>query len=185
MHDVNAYGAPKPATVELIRSEIARNEGATSRSGDVIIGYRTWRAVQPDAYAARMRGVRSDVRDLTRLYSAHERVRWQPGEPMTGDVDDRLPVAPLGIHAYAEAGRELLSEMALLAQRGYRDAVLGGYDIVVGTVSLWGKSVIYAKGYRAQLGYPLDLCYTTSKDPELLQRLARTYGCNLWTPANS
>jgi hypothetical protein len=180
----DAEGAPSVSTVERIRSRIARANGeATIRtSAEVIVGYRVWRAVRYDTYTLRINGIRSDVREYTRLYSAHQRVQWVPGEPMKGTVDELLPMAQLGVHAYAQAGRDLLDEMTHFAKRRYWDAVLGGYDVVVGTVSLWGKSAICAKGYRSERGYPLDLCYTTSKDPTLLQRLARLYGCNVWTP---
>jgi hypothetical protein len=141
----------------------ARQHDQTRKRSEVVLGYRVWRVSSIDVEPA----------PVPRLVSLHLDRLWVPGEPMRGKIDLDHPARMLGVHAYAESGEEILGELRMMRH---------GCTLVVGTVSLWGRVIILQKGYRAEMAYPRDLCWTNSDDPGLLQELARTYGCGVWRP---
>jgi hypothetical protein len=93
---------------------------------------------------------------------------WNPGEPMTGDVDSGY-----GVYTWKSAA-EL---------RGY---IYGEYrpwfqafwstELALGRVALWGRVVEHELGYRAEFGKILsldDLVYATPPDHEAKAALLR------------
>jgi hypothetical protein len=152
---------------ELLRStdKSVRIPSSTMRAE--IVAYRVWRVFWEDSAG----GSAAEPR----MGSAHYgRIVWESGLPMVGEIDTERPQRRTGIHAYSDATHMIAGSIAPCLQ--------APGVIVVGTVSLWGKVIVYERGYRAQFAYPRKLCWTNG-DPKLLHQLAAIYGCELHAPA--
>lgn len=112
-----------------------------------IVGYRAWR-----------------VRD-GKLQGVHYPVLWEPGHPLAAhcgslkDHDSPGEGCTCGIHAARD-------------EEGLRLNYLFGLPDVWGSVALWGRVVVHARGYRAEFGYPLALHVAD----ESLARTMEAYG---------
>jgi hypothetical protein len=152
---------------ELLRSADKNLALPKSSLREEIVAYRVWRVFW------HRRDAESPAE--ARLGSAHyDRIPWEPGVPMTGDVDSARPQRRTGVNAYSDKTKMIAGSVAPCVQ--------GMELIVAGTVSLWGTVIVYEHGYRAQFAYPRQLCWTNGS-PSLLQDLASTYGCEVYAPS--
>jgi hypothetical protein len=177
--DPTAYGHPADSTSDGAGG--ADSDGAavnnTGRAPRLRAGIDARRAVKSDAervipYA----GIR--IGELTgyrvwwiiegALCSLGHRRLWQPGEVISGDVDDTIRLNGNiwgGVYSFASAEKReevLLNEMqdrivgtTRMAGLGISFAMLGpaheAQAFVTGTIKMWGEVVEHEYGYRAQL----------------------------------
>lgn len=152
---------------ELLRSADKNLALPKSTLREAIVGYRVWRVFWDRR--------ESDSPTEPRLGSAHyDEIAWEPGVPMSGDVDAARPQRRTGVNAYSDKAKMIAGSIAPCVQ--------GMELIVAGTVSLWGTVIVYEHGYRAQFAYPRQLCWTNGS-PSLLQDLAAIYGCEVYVPS--
>jgi hypothetical protein len=150
----------------LLRSADKNLRLPASKLGEEIVAYRVWRVFWESGDC--------EQAAQPRLGSAHYgKIPWEPGVPMTADIDATRPQRRTGIHAYSDKPNMIVSSVAPCLQ--------SAEYIVAGTVSLWGTVIVYEHGYRAQFAYPRQLCWTNG-DPALLQELAAIYGCEVFAP---
>ena len=114
------------------------------------VGWRCWRIVDGPGGLA--------------LTSAHHDLRWSPGEPAEASCGRPHAAPHAGCRCGIHAARDPVLALAYLPPhikdtlRARQPEVLG-YDVVMalGRVSLWGRVVEAEWGWRAELGYPLEL----------------------------
>jgi hypothetical protein len=127
------------------RAAAARATLPESRSDREIVGLRAWRANgRGPAFC---------------LHSWHiQHAFWPPGQAMQAEP------ASLGIHAF-KTGAGLLD---------YIGSEIGGANVVVGTVALWGTVIEHDHGWTAEKAYPIEV-YAASAETAAAIRAA--YGC--------
>ena len=99
------------------------------------------------------------------LESVSVGVTWAPGVPMEGDPDSGR--YGYGVHAFKSAHEAL------------REAEDRVFMCVVGQIDLWGTIVEHERGYRAQYGSIVSLCWMVNGGLMRgfrLRRLCRMYG---------
>jgi hypothetical protein len=117
------------------------------RAGE-IIGYRLW-WVDKDGR------LRSLIQD---------NIRWQPGEPMVGDVDKCIyprwsshhPDLYSGVYAFKDLcrAREEFQEITQAIEHDLGHKPLNSCGLALGSVKLWGEVVEHEYGYRASFAKP-------------------------------
>jgi hypothetical protein len=77
------------------------------------------------------------------MRSATQMTEWKMGDVIAGDVAK----ANEGVHAFNTEARA--RDYAAEWMRAYVQHGASGYEIVLGTVDLWGDVIVHEKGYRA------------------------------------
>lgn len=124
-----------------------------SKRDEVIIGWRTWWAIEVGNVVLLRSRFKTDY-------------HWPVGEPATlidhqAQYFNSDPKCHSGVHAF-----KTLSRMRVEYGPNPRS--------VYGKVALWGRVYSHEHGYRAEFAYPTHI-YTPTKD--LARKLRSTYGC--------
>ncbi|SRR6266498_2115198 len=135
---------------------------------EAIRGWRVWRLGIFEPATA----VTSEVFLRSCVHDAY----WPPREPLASRCVDHLrPDLACGCGIYAVATRDAALEWAGSASRSL------SMPVVVGQVHLWGRTLKFTAGYRAEFAYPyslevLDEGLTDELDPKtVVQQLREAY----------
>ena len=105
---------------------------------------------------------------------------WKPREPVEAICPEHLHEVPFDDAEKCRCGIWTVCHPMLLDEIGWTSAPPRGVGklpgiMVVGEVSLWGKIVQHARGWRASMAYPRHL-YAFTDDPLIAQTLRERYG---------
>lgn len=137
---------------------------------DVIRGWRAWHVVHDD------RGVR--------LVSLWLNADWPARRRIESACDRHGPHPPLdhacGIHAFkaTEDALGYVGERVPFVGFPFVRSVENRACLAVGRVSLWGRVVEHADGWRGQFAYPYDI-FLVGGSPQLARELAAVYAVDV------